>query len=783
MTMSSSVSKVTLLGDGVQTSWPFAFKVWKAADLEIAITNQDGVTTVVSNWSVALVSVGGTVTYPSAGAPLPLGHKITIKRSMDFLQDVDLVSGTRWDPEVVETALDQATAERQELKERLDRSIAVDIASGESPDALLASIYEAKDTAVDNAAAALDYAERAEIAATTIIYYNHEGTILSGQNTITLPWAYDTNVGVEVYLGGVKQAESSLVFVDPYTVQLVDPVTDDTEFEAVASARAQTEFADMLAASGGSALVGFLQDGTGASARTVQAKLRDAVALEDFGASTTSSASENAAAFIAALATGKRICPPQQAYSFQFDGSPISYSGSVLDIDLGPFKHTFLNFGGIVGDNVGVLRYNGRFSASDGYCKGLGRFRNLQLVDIGTFEITDVYCDSPTSDKQFFGLEYSSNLFDDNQLTITVNTCIFKNLITKTVTSAEGATPMTGFGNYGGGSSQSQRHSLYFNNLVVEEFYSVGSDGTTIIDGDSDFFRLFSNPTNLTINTLSTKNVGKRFIKSQEHVYCTVINVTASLDSRFSGTNFIGYFEGQVANSGIPSRFRVCKADFDFSLTSTISPLFFNASGLPHEMVVDDLTYKNIGVYSASENILFHARTIRGSGLRINASSSDRIYVENISDSGFRTCGALQCVFENFNITLLTLTGSFPIINAILRNGVFNNLDISTRIATVKEISNVSIKYTTGTIATRPMRPVTSGIIRVDGLTVEAIGPTTQTFEGPGGGGTMIIRDYRSTNQTLAFFSTGTWNFVLDNCDNDTVTGAGAVSIVRATYV
>jgi len=39
-----------------------------------------------------------------------------------------------------------------------------------------------------------------------------------------------------------------------------------------------------LAASGGSALIGFLQAGTGAVARTAQAKMRDAVSVEDFGA-------------------------------------------------------------------------------------------------------------------------------------------------------------------------------------------------------------------------------------------------------------------------------------------------------------------------------------------------------------------------------------------------------------------------------------------------------------------------------------------------------------------
>lgn len=56
-----------------------------------------------------------------------------------------------------------------------------------------------------------------------------------------------------------------------------------------------------LAASGGSALVGFIQAGTGATARTVQAKLRDFVDVRDFGASTAASATVNAAAINAAI--------------------------------------------------------------------------------------------------------------------------------------------------------------------------------------------------------------------------------------------------------------------------------------------------------------------------------------------------------------------------------------------------------------------------------------------------------------------------------------------------
>ncbi len=44
------------------------------------------------------------------------------------------------------------------------------------------------------------------------------------------------------------------------------------------------EIVSDLAASGGSSLVGFLQAGTGATARTVQAKLRETVSVKDFGA-------------------------------------------------------------------------------------------------------------------------------------------------------------------------------------------------------------------------------------------------------------------------------------------------------------------------------------------------------------------------------------------------------------------------------------------------------------------------------------------------------------------
>lgn len=233
MTIASAVSKVTLNGNGSTTSFPFGFKVWKAADLEVSITDASGVVSVVTNWGVALnPSGGGTVAYPTSGPPLPTGHKITIARSMDFLQDVDLVSGTRWDPEVVETALDRATAERQQLKERLDRAVAVPISSSTTPEQFADELFTARDDAVASASSAATSATTAQVAANSVGVLSASGTLTTGQDTITLPWSYDTGTGnIAVFLGGVKQLRSTLTFLTSTTVQIGAAVTENTPYE------------------------------------------------------------------------------------------------------------------------------------------------------------------------------------------------------------------------------------------------------------------------------------------------------------------------------------------------------------------------------------------------------------------------------------------------------------------------------------------------------------------------------------------------------------------------
>jgi hypothetical protein len=91
------------------------------------------------------------------------------------------------------------------------------------------------------------------------------------------------------------------------------------------------EEVDDLAASSGSSLVGFLQSGTSATARTVQAKLRDTVSVKDFGAVGDGVANDTAA-IQAALNTNKSVHFPLGVYLtdpllIPFEAAGAIYSG------------------------------------------------------------------------------------------------------------------------------------------------------------------------------------------------------------------------------------------------------------------------------------------------------------------------------------------------------------------------------------------------------------------------------------------------------------------------
>ena len=165
MTISSNLSTVTRNGNGVATQFSFPFKVWDISQLDVYITDPDGATTPTSNFTAVLSGTGGSVMYPaSGGAILPTGWKIVINRNMPFTQNVDLVNGQAFYPDVIEQALDELTATCQQLDEGLSRSVKVDPGQTD-PAALLTQIQAAVTNSGNSATAAASSASAADLSA------------------------------------------------------------------------------------------------------------------------------------------------------------------------------------------------------------------------------------------------------------------------------------------------------------------------------------------------------------------------------------------------------------------------------------------------------------------------------------------------------------------------------------------------------------------------------------------------------------------------------------------
>lgn len=161
MTLESTTSKAVYTGNGATTEFPFSFKVWDEDQILVSVTDAQGYVQETGEYSVTLSAGGGTVSYLHDGAPLPSGWKLALTRDMPFTQEDDYITGTRFDPEVIETALDKATAERQQLLEQLQRAVILPPTSDETPEGMAQELLRARDEAVSSAADARDSGQAA----------------------------------------------------------------------------------------------------------------------------------------------------------------------------------------------------------------------------------------------------------------------------------------------------------------------------------------------------------------------------------------------------------------------------------------------------------------------------------------------------------------------------------------------------------------------------------------------------------------------------------------------
>lgn len=134
VTISTTTNRVDVLGNGSATVFSFApMVIFEASDLQVWLRDAAGNETLLTqgggsvNYSVTPVPSFpgfGFVTYPAvAGAPIPTGSSLAIKRVVPLIQDVALENQGAYFPKVQEGALDYLTAIDQQQQEQLNRTI------------------------------------------------------------------------------------------------------------------------------------------------------------------------------------------------------------------------------------------------------------------------------------------------------------------------------------------------------------------------------------------------------------------------------------------------------------------------------------------------------------------------------------------------------------------------------------------------------------------------------------------------------------------------------------
>lgn len=168
MTINSEVRKAgPFAGNGVTTTFPFAFKVFSASDMLVVRSDfNTGVETELVlgvDYSVSLnpdqdSMPGGDIITSS---PLPIGTTLTATSSVPSVQPVDLTNQGGFYPDVINGALDRLTILVQQIAEAVSRSVKIKLSSESTPDQLLSAIDDSVSIAAASADAAAGSADAA----------------------------------------------------------------------------------------------------------------------------------------------------------------------------------------------------------------------------------------------------------------------------------------------------------------------------------------------------------------------------------------------------------------------------------------------------------------------------------------------------------------------------------------------------------------------------------------------------------------------------------------------
>jgi hypothetical protein len=291
-------------GDDAATSFPFSFKTYDKADVEVLRTGVDGVEVELvldSDYSVALnvdqdVSPGGAVLYPIVGAPLPTGATLAIVGDLPYDQVTDLPTGGAYRAEVVENTFDRIVMQIQQLAELASRAITVspgtDVDNVSTqlppPEAFHVIGWNEDEDALVNYDPA-DFATLVVAGSATADLFDGDGVT----TTFTLSQMPGTSANLDVSIGGVVQRPGIDYTVASGSQDLVFTVAPIAGVDNVlaryviaippqAPEDLRDDLADAVDLTKGDALVAVHQPFPGAVARTQHDKNRESVTVDDF---------------------------------------------------------------------------------------------------------------------------------------------------------------------------------------------------------------------------------------------------------------------------------------------------------------------------------------------------------------------------------------------------------------------------------------------------------------------------------------------------------------------
>lgn len=166
MTVSSSINKVSYVGNGIVKEFAVPFKFFENADLEVYFKTENiAQKKLVENEDYTVVGAGnengGTVTLTDVPQT---GDKVVILRVVPMTQEIDYQENEIFPAETQEMALDKLTMEIQQLNEKTSRAVIVPVTGDGTPEEIVEEVLQAQSDTYELAAEAEASAQNAQTA-------------------------------------------------------------------------------------------------------------------------------------------------------------------------------------------------------------------------------------------------------------------------------------------------------------------------------------------------------------------------------------------------------------------------------------------------------------------------------------------------------------------------------------------------------------------------------------------------------------------------------------------